>query len=71
MKRFAPVTSASAASLGPFVYVALGGALKAFSIAFVASKIAYSLEIEMPVLEWPSSRCAVHLHPVGWADWMI
>jgi hypothetical protein len=25
------------ASLGPFVYFALGGALKAFSIAFVAS----------------------------------
>jgi hypothetical protein len=52
-------------------YFGLCAALTALSIAFVASKIAYSLEIEMPVLEWPSSRCTVHLHPVGWADWMI
>jgi hypothetical protein len=46
-------------------YFALGAALRAFSIAFVALKIAYSLEIARPVLVRPSSSCTVHFQPVG------
>jgi hypothetical protein len=48
-------------------YFALGVALKAFSIAFVAWKIAYSLEKESPVLLRPSSSCTVHFQPAGLA----
>ena len=36
-------------------------------MAFVASKIAYSLEKERPVLVRPPSSCTVHFQPVGLA----
>jgi len=47
-------------------YFALGAALKAFSIAATALKIAFALENDTPVLVRPSSS-AVHIHPIGLA----
>ena len=49
------------------IYFALDPTLKAFSIAFVASKIAYCLENDAPVLMRPPSSCTVHFQPVGLA----